>query len=359
MSRFTAGNRFQEMAIRLPFFNQITRHYLRDLFGLMTGFVGAQVLAACVELDLFTQLRGGPKSLSALCFPSKIKPREAARLMQTAESFGLVKINRRGDYALTLKGSAIAADPGIAVMVKHHARLYQDLQSPLALFETPMPRTELRDFWHYTDPESAATEDKHSLAYSDVMAASQPMVIDAVLAGFPFHHHKRILDIGGGHGGFLTRLLSKVPELEATLADLPPVADDAKAKLANTSVAQRIKTTGMAFRVDAFPPDHDLITMIRIAFDHPDERLEMLFSKAFEALDSGGRLLIAEPMASKKRSRAAINGYFDMYLLAMGGGRLRTVEEFASLLRRAGFEAPRPHKSRTPELISLLSARKP
>ena len=48
-----------------------------------------------------------------------------------------------------------------------------------------------------------------------------------------------------------------------------------------------------------------------------------------KAIAPGGTLLIAEPMAGTRGAEASGDAYFGFYLLAMGQGRPRTVDEIA------------------------------
>jgi demethylspheroidene O-methyltransferase len=60
----------------------------------------------------------------------------------------------------------------------------------------------------------------------------------------------------------------------------------------------------------------------------------------FQALPSGGTLVLAEPMAQAAGERPQpSDAYFHYYLLAMGAGRLRTHTELANLMRDSGFGA--------------------
>ena len=96
-----------------------------------------------------------------------------------------------------------------------------------------------------------------------------------------------------------------------------------------------------SFLDDPLPQGADLITLVRVAHDHPDAVVKLIFQKAFEALPLGGALLVAEPMAQPEdeagQASASVDAYFHFYLLAMGAGRLRTPQELKSMMQEAGF----------------------
>ena len=69
-----------------------------------------------------------------------------------------------------------------------------------------------------------------------------------------------------------------------------------------------------------------------------DERVKILLRSIFQALPPGGKLLVAEPMADTPEHPAMGHAYFGFYLLAMGRGRPRTIQEISNLAVHAGFK---------------------
>ncbi len=103
---------------------------------------------------------------------------------------------------------------------------------------------------------------------------------------------------------------------------------------------------GGTFTAGHLPRGADLITLLRVAHDHPDHVVLPLLQAIHEALPPGGTLLLAEPMADPAGDPSVVDAYFHFYLLAMGAGRLRTPQELAALMAAAGFvlieEVPNP-----------------
>ena len=99
--------------------------------------------------------------------------------------------------------------------------------------------------------------------------------------------------------------------------------------------------------------------MIRVAFDHPDERVLALLRAVRRALPDDGTLLLAEPMAGAPGAAAMGDAYFGFYLLAMHGGRSRSAARLTELMTQAGFTRIREHATPIPLQVSVLVARKP
>jgi demethylspheroidene O-methyltransferase len=62
-------------------------------------------------------------------------------------------------------------------------------------------------------------------------------------------------------------------------------------------------------------------------------------------------------MAGVAGNGAMADGYFGMYLLAMGTGRARTFEELRALLHDSGFTGVRQRRTRNPLLATVVTAR--
>lgn len=348
---------FRRWAARFPLTRPFARRRARALFDLCAGFVYTQVLLACVRLDVFAILAGGPLATARLAPRLGLTAEATERLLAAAASLGLVARRADGAWMLGPLGAAMIGNDGIAAMVEHHAMLYADLADPVALLRRPRGGNALSAYWAYAGAESpGAMEAERVRDYTALMAASQPMVAEEVLATYRFARHRRVLDVGGGNGAFLRAVAREAPALELTLFDLPAVAEEAEARFAAAGLAGRARVFGGDFSRDALPRGADLVTLVRVLHDHDDEVAQALLIRIRAALPPGGRLLIAEPMAGTSGAEPMGEAYFGFYLLAMGRGRPRRPEEIARMLQAAGFVAARLLPTPTPLLTRVMLA---
>jgi demethylspheroidene O-methyltransferase len=357
-NRLVASPRFQRFAASFPLTRPIAERQSQALFDLCAGFVYAQVLSACVKLDLFAILEPGPQSPAQLASRLAMTPDATERLLKAAAALKLVEPRGDGRYGLAMLGAALIGNPGVGAMIAHHHLLYADLADPLALLRGQAQPTELSRFWAYaraSEPSEAASQDV--VAYSELMAASQHLVADDIVAAYDFRRHRHVVDIGGGEGAFLGVVARHAPALALTVFDLPSVAERARERFAIEGLADRARTIGGDMHRDAPPGDADLYTMVRVLHDHDDDAVRALLSHLRRAMPSGATLLIAEPMAGTAGTARMADAYFGFYLLAMGSGRARTPSELTRLLADAGFSDMTTLRTRRPLLTGAISAR--
>ncbi|WP_336490312.1 methyltransferase [Methylobacterium nigriterrae] len=350
-----ASPAFQRWAAGFPLTRRIARANTRALFDLCAGFVYAQVLLACVRLDLFRRLADGPLGIEALGAGLGLPPDRAMRLLRAAASLRLVRCLPDGRFALADLGAAMLGNPSVAAMIEHHAMLYDDLRDPVALLRGEAGETRLSRYWPYAESEAPGAVAAESVAdYSGLMSASQALIAEDVLDAYPFARHAGLLDLGGGEGVFAEAAARRCPDLRLMLLDLPPVAARARARIAAQGLGERIDCRGGSFFDCALPSGADVITLVRVVHDHDDARAMALLRAAHAALAPGGSLVIAEPMAGTPGAEPVADAYFGFYLLAMGSGRARSPAELSAMLEGAGFRGIRTLPTRRPLLARIV-----
>lgn len=356
-NRLLASPGFQRWAAAFPFTRPIARRRARDLFDLCAGFVYSQVLYACIDLNLFDRLAAGPRLASDLAPLLDLPEAGALRLLKAAETLGLVERAGGGRFALGELGAALLGNPGVAEMVRHHAMLYRDLADPVALLKGTRGPTDLGSYWAYAgERRPDGLNGDRTRAYSDLMGVSQALIAGDVLDAYPLARHRRLLDIGGGNGAFLSAAGTRWPDLNLTLFDLPPVAEQARARFEREGLAHRAEAVGGDLFADPLPRGADCCSLVRVTHDHDDAPALAILKAARAALAPGGVLILAEPMSDTRGAEPIGEAYFGFYLLAMGSGRPRTPSELIAMLHTAGFSRARLRPTRRPLLTRLIVA---
>lgn len=341
-NRLLGSAKFRRFAERFPVLRRIARREAAAMFDLCAGFVYSQILFACVRLGVFEFLADGPRAARDLAHQARLPRESALRLLEAASALDLVESLGGERYALGPRGVIVLANPGIAAMIEHHALLYQDLADPVALLRDPDVPTRIGRYWAYARNPQARDLAPHEVAdYSALMALSQPLIAEQVLAAYPVERHRCVLDVGGGEGAFLLAVARHTSTPRLMLFDLPGVAERARQRVKDAGLAARVHVVDGDFFKDALPIGADLVTLVRVIHDHDDAQALELLRAVRRCLPDHGTVLLAEPMAGAPDAERVGAAYFGFYLMAMRSGLPRTPETLCALLLAAGFEKPR------------------
>jgi demethylspheroidene O-methyltransferase len=350
VERLAGSRAFQSFAARVPGLAWVARREGAAIFDLMQGFARTQVLRALVELRVLDALAQGPRRAEDLAPGAGMTIEAMALLLQAGAGIGLVK--RQGQaFRLTRRGAAFRGVPGLSGLVRHHAVLYRDLDDPVA-FLRGETEPELAQFWPYVFGAGAAADPGTAAVYSRLMAETQVLVAEDVLRLADFSGARRLMDVGGGTGAFLAAVAAAHPDLDLTLFDLGAVVSGAR-------MLPRLTVVPGSFRDDPLPMGADMISLIRVLYDHADDTVAALLAKVHAALPARGRLIVAEPMSGGARPDPATDVYFALYCRAMRTGRVRSAAEIGRLLAAAGFAGISRGRSRRPFVTSVVTAEKP
>ncbi|MEO1174053.1 MAG: methyltransferase, partial [Myxococcota bacterium] len=282
--RLVASARFQRWAAGFPLTRWVAQRRAMALFDICAGFVYSQILYACVTLGLFDRLADGPKSAALLSKETDIPVPAMRRLLDGAVSLKLLERRRGERYGLGTLGAALRGNPGVARMIEHHPMLYRDLDDPVSLLHG-RDATELGSFWAYASTQDPrALESDQVNAYSRLMAESQQFIAGDVLEAYPLKRHRKLLDVGGGHGAFLIAAGQNCPDLELELFDLPAVASQATDCFAQAGLEARSRAVGGDVFRDPLPTGADVASLVRIVHDHDDDAALEILKAVYRAL---------------------------------------------------------------------------
>ncbi|WP_294624398.1 methyltransferase [uncultured Roseovarius sp.] len=359
-ARLVANPTFQRFAAKFPFAGALAQRDGTEIFDILQGFVASQVLLALIELEVLQDLLHGPASAEALSRRRRIPEDRMEALLQAGAALRLLKRGRKGDFALARRGAAILGVPGLTDMIRHNTAFYKDMTDPVSILRGEGEGdTHLARFWPYVFGQSSDVPRDEAERYSDLMAKSQVLVAEDTLRAVSLRGGTTLMDVGGGSGVFVSAALRRHRHLRASLVDLPEVLPTAESRLAQAGVLERVSLHPGSFREAPLPKGADIISLIRVLYDHDDATVRDLLAKAYDALPRGGRLIISEPMAGGGRPERAGDIYFAFYTMAMGTGRTRSPDRIATLCDEAGFDRGAAPSVRRPYVTRVLTFAKP
>jgi cyclopropane fatty-acyl-phospholipid synthase-like methyltransferase len=105
---------------------------------------------------------------------------------------------------------------------------------------------------------------------------------------------RRMLDVGGGSGGYSIAFAKASPELHADVLDLPAVLPLTERYIEKSGLTDRVKTRAGDLQRDEFGRDYDLVFVSAICHMLGPVENQDLFGKCFAALTPGGRIVIQD-----------------------------------------------------------------
>jgi hypothetical protein len=173
-----------------------------------------------------------------------------------------------------------------------------------------------------------------------------------------FANVHRLLDVGGGSGVFSIEIAKAQPLLRATVMEIAAVCVEAQRYIAASGQAERVRTESVNMFTQAWPTGHDAHFLSNILHDWSDDTCRLLVKKSFDALPSGGRIVLHEMLMNDDGSGPLPAAAFSLLMLLGTRGRQYSLPELRGFLEPVGF-ADVEAFSTGGGYYSLVVARKP
>jgi len=148
----------------------------------------------------------------------------------------------------------------------------------------------------------------------------------------------RLLDVGGGSGGFAIAISQRHPHIRCTVADLDVVCEVTREYIERFGVADRVDTLTMNMFYEEFPRGYDAILFSLVLHDWGHEQREHLIHQAFKALPSGGKIYIHEMLMNDSGDGPVGPALYALMMRIGTGGKQFTAPELRRDLQAVGFD---------------------
>jgi O-methyltransferase domain/Dimerisation domain len=297
------------------------------------------------ELGIFKTLAATPSASEDLAQTLALNPRATLTTLRLLTALGFLKL-RAGVYQATdqtklylLKESPFYWGHMLGSRQPQHARLREVLQAKDAgegPAEDGGPRVSGTgrpvNAWASGQIDIEGARRVAAAMQSHSLAAAIALARNADLDGV-----KNLLDVGGGSGCFAIALAKQRPDLRCTIMELPAMCEVAMEYVTRAGVEARVDTLAVdMFRQD-WPRDYDAIFFSNVFHDWEMDTCGWLARQAYEALPSGGRILLHEMLLDDEGGSPVTAASFSMLMLLGTQGQQFTLPELRELLSSAGF----------------------
>jgi hypothetical protein len=317
--------------------SQSGNEHWQTIQEMMRGYRAAQILLTANRLEIFRHLAVAPRKAADLAALTGSHPEALRRLLNAAAALGLLA--KQDDmYANNALAEACMVENGpffLGNMVRLEQAGYERwgrMPEAIRSGRWPAPNREMEEQTNWVR--------NFELAMYDMARISAP----AVAAGLelPTDRPLRLIDIGGGHGGYSMALARRYPNLTATVFDLPAAAEAAREIIEAAGMSGRVFVQAGDFQQEELGKGYDVALIFGVLVSETDEGKLALLRKTHAALSPGGLVVIREfwlDPDDPARSPEAV--LFSLHtLLANAVGDVATLEQMRAWLVDAGFEEP-------------------
>jgi hypothetical protein len=309
----------------------------QQVLELLRAYRHSQVMIACTELKVFEILEEGPLTAQEAAQRAGVPQRGAELLLNSAAATGLLEkegdqfsntpmvqtcLGKRSEHFL---GDFIARENAFYRRWGNLVEAVRTGQRPSDNKKDEQGENWVRDF---------------EQALFDLSRAVAPVLAEAL--DLPEDKNLKVIDVGGGHGGYSIALAKRYPRLTATVFELPAVVPVAREIIASEGVADRVSVQEGDFQKDELGGGYDLALLFGVMGGETPEGKRDLVHKAFKALNPGGRLLLREFLLEPDRTQPPEAALFAVQmLLSTDKGGVSTREEMEGWIKEAGFLPPK------------------
>lgn len=312
------------------------------LLRLLTGAWTTQALAACAELRLPEALdRHTGTPAPELARTVGARPEGLAVLLRYLAMLGVVSEGPDG-FRLTDSGALLDARSAHSMRplaLMYGGPFYQSFAHLAHAVRSGEPGFDHlfgeNHFDHFArDPELADLFDRSMVSSAPLFDALPGHPVLTAAATEP-GRVRTVVDIAGGTGELLGRVLTAHPSLRGVLLERPHVLAAARTRLAAAGLDGRCELRAGDFA--DVPPGAGVYLLSRVLHDWDDDRCRSILRHCAAAMTPDADLLVVERLLPTDGSPSLATAW-DLHMLCNTGGRERTAERYAALLAECGLE---------------------
>jgi hypothetical protein len=323
------------------------------------GYVVARSLHVVTELGIADLLKEGPKSIEQLARSTGAHPQSLYRLLRTLAGQGVFAEVPHRRFQLT--PAAAVLQTGVAGSIHDAVKMIGNMTGDGSWWNTVghlrhsvLTGEPSFDYVHGMGFFEYVTRHPEAGRWFDRGLANFATTGNAAIVGkYDFAPFARIVDLGGGQGGFLAEILKVYPAVTGTLYDLPQVVQE-PAYLSAPGLIDRCEVVGGDF-FSSVPAGGDAYILKRILHDWSDQRCVQILRTCREAMGENARLLVVDavvPPGNKSHPSKIV----DIIMMVFAEGRERTAEEFRKLYQQAGLKLTKVVP--TPSVLSIVEGKR-
>lgn len=320
----------------------------------LANLASPYAIRVAATLRLADLIESGTRRLDDLAKAAGANPDALGRLMRYLTCRGVFAEPEPGIFAMTQSAKVLTSNHPMGL------RGWLDLDGPaggrmdvsftglldsVRTGDTAYPKIFGGAVW-----EDLETRPDQAVAFGELMAGRAASFAPDVVNCYDWTDITHVVDVGGGAGLVLTKLLRTYPTMKGTLVDLPGPVSLARETFTAAGLADRsVAVEGSIFQ--ALPAGGDLYLLASILHDWNDQDAITILRRCAQAAGGDHRILVVD--RTSDRGDPLTFTFMDLLMLVFLGGRERNIDAFAELGKAAGvtLQAATP----MPSGLSLLT----
>jgi hypothetical protein len=321
-----------------------------QIFGMQIGALVPQMLHVLVARGIPDLLAERPCTAAELAATTGLHERSLHRLLRSLAGLGFLTESSPNHFALTPLGSVLtSADEGggrdLVLLLDWWWKAMGEFPRTVETGTDGIRLAFDMPFFEYLEHNPVEGE-----RFGRALQAAHAGEKEAVAATYDFSSVRTVVDVAGGTGTLLARVLQRHPTTSGVLFDLPAVIANSTAEL--DGLGDRFTTVAGDF-FESVPAGADCYVLSHVIHDWDDDRCIDILRNCQRSMNPHGRVLLVE-MVIPPGDDPHPAKMLDMLMLCVTGGMERSEEEYADLLDRAGFRLTRLIP--TPSPVSIIEA---
>lgn len=309
------------------------------MMQMSSGYWMTQLIYVAAKLGIADLLKDGPKSCEEIASSTGTNAKSVYRVMRTLASAGVFAETEQGYFNLTpLAASLQSGIPGSmrAMAIMFGEEQYQawgdilySLRTGESAFEHLYGVPMFRYFVENPEPGEIYEE-----AMTSVSAAEKIEIVKS----YDFSYIHKLVDVGGGHGSFISAILKANPKMQGILFDQPYVIEGAKDLIKAEGLTERCELVAGNF-YESVPSGGDAYSLKHVLHGHNDEEAIAILKNCHQAMVENAKLLLVERMVVPSGPDAFLAKFLDLNMMMLvTGGCQRTETEYRNIIEASGFE---------------------
>jgi hypothetical protein len=307
----------------------------QKLISMFLGNFITQLVYVAAKLGLPDLLSSGPMTLDRLAASSDAHPRTLHDILRALVAMEILA-EHDGQYSLLPLGVMLKSAPGWrsqAILIgEEYFRASADLLHSVRSGQPAFDHVFGANFYEYFQRNAEA-----GARFNEVMTLSALGRYADVPERFDFSRVRTIVDVGAGHGGLTSIVLTACPEMRAIVFDSAQVIEGARINLESQGIAARCSfVVGNFF--ESVPPGGDLYLLSSVIVNWDDDRARTILANCRSAAADLVLIDYGILPGSNYPPGVLISA---IAAFAIQGSRMRSESEYSDLLARSGFKLER------------------